>query len=37
VTAAVFALFALVRGVRGNSADDRLPASAVADHDTSPD
>jgi hypothetical protein len=32
-----FALFAGARAALGASADDRLPVSAVADHDTSPD
>jgi hypothetical protein len=32
-----FALFAGARAALSTSADDRLPASAVADHDTSPD
>jgi hypothetical protein len=32
-----FALFAGPRAALGASADDRLPVSAVADHDTSPD
>ncbi|WP_431278940.1 hypothetical protein [Leifsonia poae] len=36
-TAVFLALFAPVRGMQGLSSDDRLPASAVADHDTSPD
>jgi hypothetical protein len=33
----LFALFAGARAALSTSADDRLPASSVADHDTSPD